>query len=113
MRSSGSIHCATAETMGSACDYSISQRMDKKVSANKLERDVVKAATQSDLHDPETMPSEIASIQSPTSSCNLESLPISSAGSPARPAVAPYQQELMSRSWSLVSPLLAGLVLTA
>ncbi len=99
--------------MGSACDYSISQRMDKKVSANKLERDVVKAATQSDLHDPETMPSEIASIQSPTSSCNLESLPISSAESPARPAVAPYQHELMSRSWSLVSPLLAGLVLTA
>jgi len=54
------------------------------------------------------MPSEIAFIQNPTSSCNLESLPISL----ARPAVAPYH-ELMSRFWSLVSPLLAGLVLTA
>ncbi len=83
-----------------------------KVSANKPERDVVKAATQSDLHDPETMPSEIAFIQSPTSSCNLESLPISSVACAARPAVAPYH-ELMIRSWSLVGPLLAGLVLTA
>jgi hypothetical protein len=77
---------------------------DKKVLANKPERDVVKAATQSDLHDPETMPSEIAFIQNPTSSCNLESLPISS----ALPS-----HELMSRSWSLVSPVFAGLVLTA
>ena len=83
-----------------------------KVSANKPERDVVKAATQSDLHDPETMPSEIAFIQSPTSSCNLESLSISSVACAARPAVAPYH-ELMIRSWSLVGPLLAGLVLTA
>ena len=92
--------------MESACDYSISRTrvMDKKVSANKPESDVVKAATQSDLHDPETMPSEIAFIQSPTSSCNLESLPISS----ALPS-----HDVMSRSWSLVRPLLAGLVLTA
>jgi hypothetical protein len=94
------------ERMESACDYTLreTRAMDKKVSANKPERDVVKAATQSDLHDPETMPSEIAFIQSPTSSRNLESLPISS----ALPS-----HDVMRRSWSLVRPLLAGLVLTA
>ena len=92
--------------MESACDYSISRKrvMDKKVSANKPESDVVKAATQSNLHDPETMPSEIAFLQCPTSSCNLESLPVSS---------ALPNHDVMSRSWSLVRPLLAGLVLTA
>jgi hypothetical protein len=94
------------ERMESACDYTFreTRAMDKKVSANKPESDVVKAATQSDLHDPETMPSEIAFIQSPTSSCNLERLPISS----ALPS-----HDVMSRSWSLVRALLAGLVLTA
>jgi hypothetical protein len=50
------------------------------------------------------MPSEIAFVQRPTSSCNLESLPVSS--------VLP-SHELMSRSWSWVRPLLAGLILTA
>ena len=63
-----------------------------------------KLPPKSSLHDPETMPSEIAFVQSPTSSCNLESLPISS---------AVPSHEFMSRSWSLVRPLLAGLVLTA
>jgi hypothetical protein len=94
------------ERMESACDYTFreTRAMDKKVPANKPEGDVVKAATQSDLHDTETMPSEIAFIQSPTSSCNLERLPISS----ALPS-----HDVMSRSWSLVRALLAGLVLTA
>jgi hypothetical protein len=50
------------------------------------------------------MSSEIAFVQSPTSSCNLESLPISS----ALPS-----HELMARFWSLIRPLLVGLVLTA
>lgn len=54
------------------------------------------------------MPAEIASTQSPTSFRNLETLPISL----ARPAVAPYH-EFMIRSWPLVRPLLAGLVLSA
>jgi hypothetical protein len=49
------------------------------------------------------MPSEIAFVQNQTNSCNLESLPISS--------TLPTH-EVMSRSWSLVKPLLAGLVLT-
>src|SRR6266540_3822057 len=49
------------------------------------------------------MPSEIAFVQSSTNSRNFESLPISSALS---------SHEIMSRSWSLVRPLLAGLVLT-
>lgn len=92
--------------MESACDESISRTrvMSKRVSANKPESYVVKAATQSNSHNTETMPSEIAFIQSPTSSCNLESPAISS----ALPS-----HELMSRSWSLVRPLLAGFVLTA
>jgi hypothetical protein len=50
------------------------------------------------------MPSEIAFVQSPTSSYNLESLPISS---------ALLSHEVMARFWSLIRPLLAGLVLTA
>ncbi len=49
------------------------------------------------------MPSEIAFAQSPTSFCNLEDLPVSS----ALPT-----HELMTRYWSLLRPLLAGLVLT-
>jgi hypothetical protein len=79
--------------MESACDESISRTrvMSKRVSANKPESYVVKAATQSNSHNTETMPSEIAFIQSPTSSCNLESPAISS----ALPS-----HELMSRSWS-------------
>jgi hypothetical protein len=77
---------------------------DMKLTANKPERDVVKAATQSSLQRTETMPSEIAFAQSPTSSCNLESLRTSS----ALPG-----HELMTRFWSLIRPLLAGLVLTA
>jgi hypothetical protein len=63
-----------------------------------------KLPPKSKLHDPETMPSEIAFVQRPISSCNLESLPIS---------LALPSHELMSRSWSLVRPLLAGLALTA
>jgi hypothetical protein len=50
------------------------------------------------------MPSEIAFVQSQTSSCNLESLHISS----ALPS-----HEVMARFWSLIRPLLVGLVLTA
>jgi hypothetical protein len=50
------------------------------------------------------MLSEIASVQSPTSSCNLESLPISS---------SLLSHEHVTRSWSFVRPLLAGFVLTA
>jgi hypothetical protein len=53
------------------------------------------------------MPSEIALVQSPTTCCDFESLPIAL----ARPAVAPYH-ESMVRSWSRFRPLLAGLVLT-
>src|SRR5437762_1219135 len=49
------------------------------------------------------MPFDIAFVQSPTGSCKLESLPISS----ALPS-----HELVTRSWSLVRPLLAGLLLT-
>jgi hypothetical protein len=49
------------------------------------------------------MLSEIASVQSPATSCNLESLPIS---------WALLSHELMTRFWSLVGPLLAGLLLT-
>ena len=45
----------------------------------------------------------LPSLQSPTSSCNLKGLPISS----ALPS-----HELMIRSWSLVRPLFAGLALT-
>jgi Mannosyltransferase (PIG-V) len=63
-----------------------------------------KLPPKSSLPDAETMPSEIAFVQSPTGSCNLESLPTSS---------AVPSHELMSRSWSLARPLLAGLVLTA
>ena len=60
------------------------------------------------------MPSEIAFIQSPTSSCNLESFPISSAfpTRAARPVLAPYDYDVMTRSWLPLRPLLAGLVLT-
>jgi len=54
------------------------------------------------------MRSEIAFAQTPTSYCNLKSLPIWL----ARAAVAPYH-EVMVRSWSLFRPLLAGLFLTA
>ncbi|PYJ72330.1 MAG: hypothetical protein DME75_05175 [Verrucomicrobia bacterium] len=62
----------------------------------------------------ETMRSEIALAENPTSSCNLESFPISSAfpTRAARPAVAPYHHDVMDRSWSPLKPLLAGLVLT-
>jgi hypothetical protein len=56
------------------------------------------------LQDPETMPSEIAFVQNQTKSCNLENLPTSSVLS---------THEVMSRSWSLVRPVLAGLFLTA
>lgn len=63
-----------------------------------------KLATKNQFVRPQKMPSEIAFVQRPTSSCNLESLAISS----ALPS-----HELMSRSWSLVRPLVAGLVLTA
>ena len=49
------------------------------------------------------MRSEIALAENPTSSCNLESFPISS----ALPT-----DDMMTRSWSLLRPLLAGLVLT-
>src|SRR6266702_1477152 len=60
------------------------------------------------------MRSEIALVPSSTSSCNLESFPICSAfpTRAARPAVAPYHHDVMTRSWLLVRPLLAGLVLT-
>src|SRR5438876_10443950 len=60
------------------------------------------------------MRSEIALAENPTSSCNLESFPISSAfpTRASRPAVAPYHHDVMDRSWSPLKPLLAGLVLT-
>lgn len=48
------------------------------------------------------MPSEISLVQSPTTCCDLESLPISS---------SLLSHELMTRAWSLVRPLLAGLTL--
>src|SRR5207244_9233233 len=49
------------------------------------------------------MRSEIALAHNRTSSCNLESFPISS----ALPT-----DDMMTRSWSLLRPLLAGLILT-
>jgi hypothetical protein len=60
------------------------------------------------------MRSEIAFAQSPTSACNLESFHISSTfpTRASRPAVAPYYYDVMTRLWSLLRPLLAGLVLT-
>src|SRR5205809_298047 len=60
------------------------------------------------------MRSEIALAENPTSSCNLESFPISSAfpARAARPGVASYCHDVMDRSWSPLKPLLAGLVLT-
>src|SRR6266513_3098529 len=60
------------------------------------------------------MRSEIALVPSSTSSCNLESFPICSAfpTRAAGPAVAPYYHDVMTRSWLLVRPLLAGLILT-
>jgi len=60
------------------------------------------------------MGSEIAFADSTTSSCNLESFLISSAfpTRAARLAVAPYHYDVMTRSWSLLRPLLAGLALT-
>jgi hypothetical protein len=60
------------------------------------------------------MGSEIAFADSTTSSCNLESFLISSAfpTRAARPAVAAYHYDVMTRSWSLLRPLLAGLALT-
>ncbi len=60
------------------------------------------------------MRSEIALAENPTSSCNLESFPISSAFSTraARPGVAHYHHDIMDRSWSPLKPLLAGLGLT-
>src|SRR5205809_2066697 len=60
------------------------------------------------------MRSEIVLAKNPTSSCNLESFPISSAfpTRAARPAVAPYYHDVMDRSWLPLKPLLAGLVLT-
>ena len=63
------------------------------------------------IKKPETMRSEIALLHSPTSSCNLESFPISSTF-PTRAAVAPYHHDVMTRSWLPLRPLLAGLVLT-
>jgi hypothetical protein len=60
------------------------------------------------------MRSEIALVHSPTSSCNLESFPISSTfpTRAAHPVVAPYHYDVMTRSWLLLRRLLAGLVLT-
>ena len=57
------------------------------------------------------MRSEIAFTERSTNSCNLESFPIFSVLS-TRAAVAPHQYHVMIRSWSLLRPLLAGLVLT-
>ena len=57
------------------------------------------------------MRSEIAFTERSTNSCNLESFPIFSVLS-TRAAVAPHQYHVMIRSWSLLKPLLAGLVLT-
>ena len=62
-----------------------------------------KFATQTSIDDPDTMRSEIALAHNRTSSCNLESFPISS----ALPT-----DDMMTHSWSLLRPLLAGLILT-
>src|SRR6266513_765649 len=60
------------------------------------------------------MRSEIALAENPTSSCNLEGFPISSTfpTRAVRPAVASYHHDVMTCSWLLLRPLLAGLVLT-
>ncbi len=60
------------------------------------------------------MRSEIVLAKNPTSSCNLETFPISSAfpTCAARPGVASYYHDVMDRSWSSLQPVLAGLVLT-
>ena len=60
------------------------------------------------------MRSEIAFAESPTSACNLERFPISSTfpTCAARPAVAPYHHDVMTRLWPLLRPLVAGLVVT-
>jgi hypothetical protein len=68
------------------------------------------------------MRSEIAFAERPINSCNLESLPISSmlpsrTARPARKAfasgqVAPYHYDVMTRSQSMLRPLLAGFVLS-
>ena len=60
-------------------------------------------ATQTSVHEPETMRSEIAFAESTTSSCNLKSFPVFSTFP---------THDVMTRSWLLLRPLLAGLVLT-
>jgi hypothetical protein len=73
-------------------------RIKQCTSASKL-------ASEKEFARPQDMSSEIAFAPSGTSSCDLIS-PVTCA------AVASHDHEIMTRSWLLVRPLLAGLVLT-
>ncbi len=60
------------------------------------------------------MPSETAVAEPRANSCNPKGFPISSAFliRATHPDVATYQNDVMTRAWPLLKPLLAGLVLT-